>query len=388
VRRATLWRRAVRSVATLCAAAGVLVSARVAHADDTEPPKNPEAAPAQLSREFGLSDLAPRLTFHGFADITANVYFDKVEGAGNSSHNYFALGELDLFLVSHLADNVSFLSEIVFESNTDSEMAVELERIFIKYTVSDRFWISIGRHHTALGYWNEAYNHGLLLQPTVARPDVLNWEEHGGILPVHSVGLAMGGRVFRGPWGFEYAANVGNGRGLTSQDVQTMFDLNDQKALTLRLTASHEAKGRLLLGPMIHLDRIPADPAVPGREGEMKERIAGAYVTYRDDRFELLSEYYYVRHEDLLTGATYDSPGYFLIGVLSFGKLKPYGGYDRLDVDPADPYYGPEITPLKRSLLGLRWDLNSFNAIKFELRHDSRPGVQSNGLVVQTAFIF
>jgi len=368
--------------------AGALLLSPATRADDTEAPKSSESTPKPMAREFGLSDLAPRLMFHGFADVTANIYFDDVEGVGKSSHNYFALGELDLFIVSHLADNVSFLSELVFESNTDSETAVELERIFIKYTVSDRFWISVGRHHTALGYWNEAYNHGLLLQPTVARPDVLNWEEHDGILPMHSVGLAMGGRVFRGPWGFEYAANIGNGRGLTSRQVQTAFDVNDQKALTLRLSASHEAKGRLLFGPMIHLDRIPADPATTGREGEESERIAGAFVTYRDDRFELLSEYYYVRHEDLLTGAIYNSPGYFLIGLLNFGKLKPYGGYDRLDVDTADPYYGSEITPLKRSLLGLRWDLNSFNAIKFEVRHDIRPGVHSNGLVVQTAFIF
>jgi hypothetical protein len=378
----------VRSAAVVWAAAGILLSARMARAEDAPPPKPAENPPTPIAREFGLTDLAPRLTLHGFADVTANVYFDDVEGVGDSTHNWFALGELDLFLVSHLADNISFLSEIVFESDTDAEAAVELERIFIKYTVSDRFWISVGRHHTALGYWNEAFNHGLLLQPTVARPDILNWEDHGGILPMHSVGIAMGGRVFRGPWGFEYAANIGNGRGLTSRDVETGFDVNNQKALTLRLSASHEATGRVLFGPMFHFDMVPADPAVPGREGRESERIAGAYLTYRDDRFELLSEYYYLRHEDLLTGAIYDSPGYFAIGILDLGKLKPYGGYDRLNVDTADPYYGPEITPLKRWLVGLRWDLISFNAIKFELRRDIRPGVQSYGLVVQTAFIF
>lgn len=364
------------------------MAAPAARAEDASPPKDAEGAPPPLAREFGLSDLAPRLTLHGFADVTANLYFDDVKGVGDSNRNWFALGELDLFLVSHLADNISFLSEIVFETDTDSEVAVELERIFIKYTVSDLFWISVGRHHTALGYWNEAFNHGLLLQPTVARPDILNWEDHGGILPMHSVGIAMGGRLFRGPWGFEYATNIGNGRGLTSREVQTGFDFNNEKAVTLRLTGSHEGNGRLLFGPMVHIDMIPADPAVPGREGRESERIAGAYVTYRDERFELLSEYYFVRHQDLLTDAVYDSPGYFAIGILNFGKLKPYGGYDRLAVDPADPYYGPEITPLKRFLLGLRWDLISFNAIKFELRRDIRPGVQSYGLVVQTAFIF
>jgi len=378
----------VKVATALCLSAATLLIPPVARADDGDSAEPTDEPARPIGREFGASDIAPRLSLHGFADVTATAYFDDVDGVGTSSRNYFALGELDLFLVSHLADNVSFLSEIVFESDTDAEVAVELERIFIKYTVSDRFWISLGRHHTAFGDWNETYHHGLLLQPTVARPEVVQFEDHGGVLPVHSVGFALGGRVFKRSWGFEYAANIGNGRGPTSRDVQTGSDLNDQKAVTLRLTASHEAKGRLLFGPMVHFDKIPPNPAVPGREGELTERIVGAYLTYRDDRFELLSEYYYIRHEDNLTGARYNSPGYFLIGVVDFGKLKPYGGYDRLDVDTDDLFYGPEITPLKRGLVGLRWDLNSFNALKFEFRHDIRPGVHSNGFVVQTAFMF
>jgi len=341
-----------------------------------------------MAREFGLKDVAPRMTIHGFADVTANAYFNDSNDAGRSSENYFALGELNLFIVSHLAENVSFVGEVVFESSIDDKGSAEVERFLVKYTVSDMFWISLGRHHTALGYWNEAFHHGLLLQPTVSRPEGLKFEDHGGILPVHSVGLAMGGRVFRGPWGFEYCSNIGNGRGLTSRDVQTSFDLNDQKSFTLRLTGSHERTRRVMFGPMIHIDRIPPNPSVPGREGEMKERILGAFATYRGGRFELISEYYHVRHEDLLTGEIYTSPTYFLTAIWSVGNLKPYAEYDRLDLDRADPFYDAEITALERSLLGLRWDINSFNAIKFELRHDVRPGVKSDGLAIQIAFTF
>ena len=341
-----------------------------------------------MAREFGLKDVAPRMTIHGLADITAHAYFDDVEGASNTSRNYFALGEVNLFTVSHLADNVSFVGEIVFESETDGTGTADVERFFVKYAVADWFWISLGRHHTALGYWNEAYHHGLLLQPTVERPEELKFEDHGGILPVHSVGLAMGGRVFRGPWGFEYCSNFGNGRGLTSHDVETSFDLNDQKAFTLRLTGSYESTRRVMFGPMIHLDRIPADPATPGREGEMKERILGGYATYLGETLQLISEYYHVRHEDLSTGNVYTSPTWFLTSICDLGKLKPYAGYDHMDLDRADPFYDPEITALERFLTGLRWDLNSFNAIKFELRHDIRPGVRSNGVAIQTAFTF
>jgi hypothetical protein len=353
-----------------------------------EPTGGAEQEPTPMAREFGLKDVAPRMSIHGFADVTAFAYFDHASDGTSSSENYFALGELNLFIVSHLADNLSFVAEVVFESGTENDFSAEVERFLIKYTVSDKFWFSLGRHHTALGYWNEAFHHGLLLQPTIARPEGLKFEDHGGILPVHSVGIAMGGRAFRGPWGFEYCANIGNGRGVDSHDVQTAKDLNDQKSITLRLTGSHETSRRILFGPMIHLDRIPADPTIPGREGEMTERIYGAFATYLGERFELISEYYHVRHEDLLTRAVFTSPTYFLTAVWNTGKLKPYAAYDRLDLDRADPFYDSEITALKRILAGVRWDINSFNAIKFELRHDARPGVHSNGLAIQSAFTF
>ncbi len=114
---------------------------------------------------------------------------------------------------------------------------------------------------------------------------------------------------------------------------------------------------------------------------------SGAFVTFRGDRFDLYAEYYYVHHEDLLTGLIYNSPGILLIGVLNLGKLKPYGGYDRLDVDTADPYYGPEITPLKRSLLGcagisIRSTPSNSRSVTTIARGPE------HGLVVQTAFIF
>ncbi len=223
--RGTLGRSVPGGVVRVCAVAALLLCSRVARADDAKPPERSESPPTPMAREFGLSDLAPRLTLHGFADVTANVYWDDVEGVGNSSRNWFALGELDLFMVSHLADNVSFLSELVIESEIDNETAVELERIFVKYTVSDRFWLSVGRHHTALGYWNEAFHHGLLLQPTDRAPTGTPLgRARAGSSPCTRSGLAMGGRVFRGPWGVEYAANIGNGRGLTSREIENGFD--------------------------------------------------------------------------------------------------------------------------------------------------------------------
>ncbi|MFQ5479086.1 MAG: hypothetical protein ACE5E4_10765 [Candidatus Binatia bacterium] len=41
----------------------------------------------------------------------------------------------------------------------------------------------IGRFHNPLGYWNTTYHHGTFLQPTIARPDIIQFEGDGECYP-------------------------------------------------------------------------------------------------------------------------------------------------------------------------------------------------------------
>ena len=82
-----------------------------------------------------------------------------------------------------MTNRLSFLGEVIFEFDDNGEAVVDIERVVFKYTLSDQLWASMGRHHTQLGYWNEVFHHGLLLQPTVDRPEGLKFEDDGGILP-------------------------------------------------------------------------------------------------------------------------------------------------------------------------------------------------------------
>ena len=339
------------------------------------------------SSALGLAELHPKLSLHGFTDFVARV--NRSDGNPSASETSFALGELDLFFVSRLADNLSFSSEIVFESDEHGDFVVDVERMSLRYKVSDSFWIAVGRHHTALGYWNEAYHHGLILQPTVERPEALKFEDNGGILPVHTVGAALGGRQFHGPWALDYEANIGNGRGLTSEDVQNASDSNDNKSLTLKLTFSRERESRVLFGPMYHVDRIPAGPGTPDPVHDMDERILGAHFAYRNERVEILAEYYHVHHEVQATGVEFNHPTYYAIAIWRPSKLKPYGGFDRLDLDRADPFYASVESAVSRAIVGLRWDVHPFTALKFEYRHNDRPGDNDGDeFLFQAAFTF
>lgn len=94
---------------------------------------------------------AQETVIRGFADVT----FDVADDDGN---NQFGIGQFDLFLASQLSEKVSFLGEIVFESEGDG-FIVDVERMQITYRVSPSLSISVGKQHSPIGYWNTEYHH-------------------------------------------------------------------------------------------------------------------------------------------------------------------------------------------------------------------------------------
>jgi hypothetical protein len=331
---------------------------------------------------------SPQLTIHGFSDVTA--YTDRIQRSGmsDSTGSGAIIGQFDLYLVSRLAENLSFLGEAVFETQDNGEVGVDLERMYLRYAWSDYFHLAAGRTHTALGYWNEVFHHGSLLQPTVERPEALKFEDDGGILPVHSVGFEVGGRVGFEDWATEYVGNVGNGRAPRRDLVQNGGDSNGAKSAGLKLSLVHSGSFEFAAGPAVEHDVIPPDPGTPGRDGEIDEAIVGIHGHCKTKGLEVLAEYYGVRHEDRLTSDVRRHEAGYAIAIAELPHVKPYAGFDRLVIRDGDAFYGPDITSLTRGTLGLRFEPSPFNAIKLELRHDVRPGEKRDAIFVQTAFTF
>lgn len=364
--------------------AGLLLGAPAVFAESANMPPDHDHD-SMMSVAPGFS---PQLTLHGFSDVTFRIDRSSFPGGRDSTSSGFGLGQFDLYLVSRLADHFSFLGETVFELGPDGETGVDVERVFIKYTWSDLFRLAAGRSHTALGYWNEAFHHGALLQPTVERPEALKFEDDGGILPVHSVGVELSGRAHSGDWGFDYVANLANGRGATRDAVQGGGDLNRDKAVALKFTLSRERESTVAIGPALYRDLIPGDPATPGREGEIREVIPGGHFFYRDQHAEVLGEAYGIRHHDDLTGRVFYHRAGYLVASLREPRWKPYFGIEAIDYAPGDPFFAPDDSDLDRFTVGLRVEPNSFNAVKVEFRHDRRAGADTDALLVQTAFTF
>ena len=141
------------------------------------------------------SPVTPHLDIHGFFDVTLAATRMR-RATGDSTSFGSGLGQFDLLLSSRISERITFLSEIAVEAEDEGGYAIELERAYVRYSLSDHLRVSAGRTHSAVSYWYVTCHHGALLQPTIMRPAPVRFEddEDGGYLPAHAVGLELSGR--------------------------------------------------------------------------------------------------------------------------------------------------------------------------------------------------
>jgi hypothetical protein len=352
----------------------------------------PARAQTRTPADTGTKDLpqetevpaAPRFVARLFGDVDWQSRRDELP-------NTFTVGQLALFLTSELAPNLSLVTEVSLETPEDADSQIaEVERLQVRWAPLDAVNVSVGRMHTLLGYWNQAYHHGTWLQTTVFRPEIYGWEdEGGGLLPVHEVGLRVGGALSGGPLRLEYSASLTNGRGQTPEEVVTVQDHNGSKALGLWLGVSPMAAPGLQLGGSAVFDTIPAGPDGPRYHAELRERILGGFLVFHSPRFEMLAEAFSIRHEDEASGAACTTTGLYAQAAFTAGRLKPYYRYDYVDRSENDPFFRSSVPGSEKHTIGVRVDPWSRLAVKLEFSHDrpeSSPSFEA--AFVQLAFTF
>ena len=194
----------------------------------------------------------PNLQFHGFGDIdyaADNRKGTMLNGVTETGvKNSFFLGEYDLFVTSQLSEEFSVLSEVVLSGGTDNDMSLDIERLLLQYHPNSYFNVDFGRFHTALGYYNNTYHHGTWFQTAVGRPSFLQYEDSGGILPIHTVGLSFHGAIPSGKLNLSYFFEIGNGDRFTTvpgqNAVQQVIANTDTKAVNVALIATPDPRYR------------------------------------------------------------------------------------------------------------------------------------------------
>jgi len=82
--------------------------------------------------------------------------------------------------------------DILLEGVVSTKEA-EIERIQFGSQINNDVKLWLGRYHNPLGYWNTTFHHGAYFQNSISRPAISNFEDDGGILPMHILGLLLDG---------------------------------------------------------------------------------------------------------------------------------------------------------------------------------------------------
>ena len=331
------------------------------------------------------------LRIRGFGDVD----FHGTDQHGNT--NSFSLGQLNLFVTSDISEKFKFLGEIVFESGPDNfynvpggrtnEFGVDVERYLLQYSYNDYFNLAFGRYHTAIGFYNTAYHHSTWFQTTTGRPLLFQFEDTGGILPIHNVGVSASGRIPSGPLGLHYVAEIGNGRAsrtpLSEEPVQNEVDENNYKAVNLALFARPEAIRGLQVGFSGYHDRL-----MPLGQPRVDETILAAHAVYMLPKFEWLNEVVLVRHGPDGSSHVFNTPGFYTQIAKRFGSYQPYFRYQYINGSDREPIF-PDVGRIEGPSFGMRYDASESVALKLQYDYNIARHIQSyNGLTLQLGFTF
>jgi hypothetical protein len=345
----------------------------------------------------------PVIKFRGFFDFNfgvgsiANPLVFPIVGGGCGTcanpisipHTTFQAGEFDLFLTSKLSERLNFLAEIVLGPDDTNVFGLDIERYQLTYKVDRALIATAGRFHTSIGYYNTAYHHGVWFSTAEGRPIMYLFEDSGGILPVHMVGVNLTGAVpHSGKLGLHYVAEVGNGltsntNNLAIESVQNFVSDRNAKATNVALYIRPEMIPGLQIGGSWYHDRL-----YPTGEAGVTQNIESAYVVYLSSNWEFLNEAVLLTNKQDGIVAPFRSPMSYIQAARKFGIYKPYFRYQYVRDHLGDPlnllegtYYGPSV--------GLRIDFAEYAAFKLQYNHlYQSTRMAGNGLDAQVAFTF
>ncbi len=363
-------------------------SAPVAAPAPEPPPSQEESHEAMMQIPHG-----PAIKIRGFFDI------DFDDGAVANSLNYpvgvpsratFREGEFDLFITSQIAEKLSFLTELVFSTGPNNVFGVDLERFQLTYRQNKYFEISGGRYHTSIGYYNTAFHHGTWFSTATGRPFMYFFEDSGGPLPVHEVGVTTSGLVpGTGKLNLHWVAEVGNGSAevgspLYGDGVENFASDRNHKDVNVAFFVRPEwVEGLQVGGSFLTGDLIPSNGSPT-----VNQTVSSIYAVLIDSKWEFMNEFVYLHHQVTVGGRSFRSPMGYTQLAYHISKFRPYFRWQEVNIPSADPvttfvgrYEGPS--------LGVRWDAFTYACLKVQYnRVYLRDASAQNGIELAAAFTF
>jgi hypothetical protein len=317
--------------------------------------------------EFIVRGRSSRVGINVFGDVSAALDFN------NKPHSSFKLGALGLILTGDLNKGSKMLGEFVMENGPEGNLVLDLERLTIKTEFGKwQFWA--GRDHADFGIWNQAYHHGVWLQPTVERPNAVRFEDDDGLLPIHWIGAYGKYTANVGDGKLILHGTVGNGRGGIVDDILAAGDSNEGKGVLFRVEAAGIGDKRLRYGAVAAVDFIAPQgvmvrPTLPNKK--ILEVIGNVFLGYRSSTINVITEGYMVAHS--ASGESWKTFDGFAMGSFTTGGYTPYvllegrtssGGSDPF-FHPLDAANGPQDGV--SATAGVRYELSTWSTIRIEV---------------------
>lgn len=299
----------------------------------------------------------------------------------------FTLGGLDLYAAHEIGDRIDVLAELVFEAPAGS-IIVDLERAEVGYAVYGDFLnVRMGRYHNPMGRYSATYHHGRQLESAIGRPLILEFEDAGGLVPAHIVGLWARG-IWTGDHGaLKYNAGLANGEKLDIDNSELLINMssddNRNKAVLGSLT--FEPAGPLEglgVGVSFYKSKVDGYTTAGGTTSvlHVDQFITGVNAYYIRGPAELMWEHYALADRNLTASGRprATAVGYFIQASYEVRRiLRPYARFE--EVRPKDDAYAAALVgtaPIKRATYGLRYNLSIASAIKAEGIYESRGSVK------------
>jgi hypothetical protein len=349
-----------------------------------------EAPPVHMGHGRIPQMTVPSTHIAGFSDID----FGATNKPG--SHSGFNEGQFVLHMSSALSSKVSFFGELSMTARSDAGTGtppatgfnLEVERSIIQFQENDYFKVSFGRYHTPINYWNETFHHGAWLQTTISRPEMVQFG--GSFLPIHFVGALVEGAAPAGGMNVNYNFGLGNGRSGVISRAGDWGDINNNRAWLVNLFSRPSALYGLQFGGSVYRDLIT--PVGPLAGTAFHEWIESAHVVWSKENPEVIAEFANVTHQEAGGSLKSNSQAWYVQTAYRLPRSarlwKPYYRFEYIHIPGSDKLF-KAVPSLAGSTVGVRYDISSFAALKFEWRNLRRPGEPwVNGAFAQTSFTF
>jgi len=359
-----------------------------------------DAPPAPQTTGSETARVYPSLHISGFGDLdfSATDLHRTATGFGAQTllqpHSGFEEGQFTLHFSSALSQKVTMFGEVTLTARSDAGTGSpapagfnpEVERVIIRYDVNDYFKLSFGRYHTPINYWNTAFHHGQWLQTTISRPEMTQFG--GSFIPVHFVGSLAEGALPAGGLNLNYAVGMGNGRGQVLSRGGDFSDINNNRAWLVNSFVKPDKLFGLQVGGSVYRDLLNPLTAPAAREW-----IESGHIVWQKETPEFIAEFANVHHAPISGAPPSNSQAFYAQTAYRLPWLqklwKPYYRFEYIHTPLSDAIFKTVVPTFHASTYGVRYDITTFAAFKFEFRqYVVRNAPNFHGLFAQTSFTF